>query len=121
MIDDERRVSVPVTPVGTIVSDASRWRFIGKIDESNSGYGSEVRAEDVGVSHVYENMRARPRASLVPEVRQVTEAEALNAVRTSRLPDGQNLDLARVALIEEPDRSKRNFSYPIFNERRDGS
>ena len=102
MIDDERRVSMPVVPAGTLVSDTAHWRFAGKIDHNSSGYGPTVRGEDVGVSQVYENTRARPRTWLVPEVRQVTEAEALNAVRTSRLPDGQNFDLARVALIEEP-------------------
>ena len=101
MIDDERRVSIPVKPPAPVLNDAARWRYAGRIDHGNSGYGVEVEAEDVGASHVYENLRARPRAWLVSDVRQVREDDALNAIRTSRLPDGGAFDPARVALVEE--------------------
>jgi Bacterial membrane protein YfhO len=101
MIDDEKRVSVPVAPPGSPTLETARWRFVGKIDDSNSGYGPEVKPADIGWSHVYENLRARPRAWLVPQVVQVTEEEALNAVRTSRLSDGRTIDLSTVAVVEE--------------------
>jgi len=101
VIDDNGRVSVPVPPVTTTITDNSRWRLAGKIESNNSGYGAEVKPDDVGVSHVFENLRARPRVWLVPEVVQVSDVEALNAIRTSILPDGRTLDLTRVALIED--------------------
>ena len=116
MIDDERRVSVPLTPRAPTLNDAARWRYAGRIDHSNSGYGSEVRPEDVGVSHIYENLRARPRVWLVPEVIQVTQVQALNAIRTSRLPDNRTLDLARVGLLEE-DPPSLGSSATAFNGR----
>ena len=99
-IDDKGRVSVPVSLAGAPVSDSSRWKLQGKIDKSNSGYGPEVTAEDVGVGLVYENLRVRPRAWLVPEVMRVSEEESINAIRASRLPDGRVFDPARTALIE---------------------
>ena len=100
MIDDQGRVSVPLAPVGPLALEPARWRFAGKIDHTNSGYGPEVKPEDIGWSHVYENLRTRPRAWLVPQVVQVTEEEALNAVRTSRLSDGRTIDLSTVAVVE---------------------
>ena len=101
MIDDDARVSLPVSPIASGLSDPSRWRFVGGINHENSGYGREVKAEDVGLSQIYENLRVRPRTWLVSEVLQLGPDETLDAVRTSRLPDGRNLDLARTALIEE--------------------
>jgi hypothetical protein len=101
MIDDEGRVSVPVAPLGTPSLDTARWRLAGKIDHTNSGYGSEVKPDDIGASRVYENLRARPRAWLVPQVVQVTEEDALRAVHSSRLSDGRTLDLSTMAVVEE--------------------
>src|SRR5262249_33465782 len=51
---------------------------------------------------IFENLRARPRAWLVPEVLNLKATEAFTAVRTSRLPDGRAFDAARLALVEEP-------------------
>lgn len=101
LIDDEARVSEPVSPVATFLSDTSRWRYAGSIDYGNSGYGTQVRPEDVGASHIYENSRALPRAWLVSELLQLGPEETLGAIRTSKLPDGRTLDLARVAMLEE--------------------
>ncbi|HSE32725.1 MAG TPA: YfhO family protein [Pyrinomonadaceae bacterium] len=100
-IDDERRVSQPVAPSRSTVQDTARWRLVAKIDQSNGGYGAEVKSEDVGSSLVYENTRVRPRAWLVSEVMQVNEQDALAAMRTSKLSDGRTVDLSRVALVEE--------------------
>ncbi|MCA1850787.1 MAG: hypothetical protein LC672_07000, partial [Acidobacteria bacterium] len=101
-IDDEARVSTPVNPIAGSLRDTARWRYAGALDAGNSGYGPEVKAEDVGAAHVYENLRARPRVWLVPEVLTVSAGEAFAAVRSSRLPDGRAFDPARVALVEEP-------------------
>ena len=101
-IDDEQRTSVPVPMVAAGVTDNLRWKLVGKIDKSNSGYGEEVNPEDVGVGLVYENLTVRPRAWLVSEVVRVTETESINAIRTSHLPDGRVFDSSRTALVEVP-------------------
>jgi hypothetical protein len=51
---------------------------------------------------IYENLRARPRAWLVPETVQAAPAEIVRAIQTSRLRDGRPYDPAAVALVEEP-------------------
>ncbi len=100
VIDDERHISRPVHPIRSL-DHSSRWRFVGDISYSNSGYGPDVDAEEFGASRVYENLHAHPRAWLVAEARQVTEEDAFTAIRTSRLPDGKRFESRRVALIEE--------------------
>lgn len=100
-IDDERKISQPIVPSRPPVNDTARWRLVGKIDHSNSGYSAEVKAEDVGSSLIYENTRVRPRAWLVSEVLNVSEQDALAAVRSSKLSDGRTVDLSQVALVEE--------------------
>ncbi len=102
LIDDEARVSTPLYPTAGSLADTERWRDVGEINAGNSGYGAEVKTEDVGAARVYENLRARPRAWLVPEVLPVSADEAFAAVRSSRLPDGRTFDPARVALVEAP-------------------
>ena len=102
LLDDATHTSTPVAPVAGSLQDATRWRQVGRIDATNSGYGAEVKAEDVGAALVFENLRARPRAWLVQEVRSVSADEAFAAVRSSRLADGRAFDAARLALVEEP-------------------
>ena len=51
---------------------------------------------------VYENLRARPRAWLVPETLQARPAQIMSAIQMSSLPDGKPYDPAAVALVEEP-------------------
>ena len=94
--------SLPVFPDDGATLDPARWRFVGEIDAAVAGYGRRARAEDVGASRVYENLRALPRAWLVGEVLTVSEAEVLAAVRESRLPGGREFDPRRHALVEEP-------------------
>jgi hypothetical protein len=101
LFDDDARTTTPVNPVAGSLNDTSRWRYAGEIDAGNSGYGPDVKAEDVGAARVYENLRTRPRVWLVPQVFTVRADEAVAAVRTSRLPDGSTFDPARTALIEE--------------------
>lgn len=100
-IDDRAGVSVPINPVSDSLRDTSRWRYAGEINADNSGYGAEVKAEDLGSARVFENLRARPRVWLVPEVLRLSADEAFAVVRSSRLPDGRAFDPARVALVEE--------------------
>ena len=102
LIDDATRSSQPINPADGSLSDPTRWQRVGESDAKNSGYGPEVKAEDVGAAVVFENLRARPRVWLASEVLTVGADEAFAAVRTSRLPDGRAFDPARTALVEEP-------------------
>jgi hypothetical protein len=99
--DERNNTSTPITPLVGSLNDISRWRRAGDINAANSGYGPGVKAEDIGMSLVFENLRARPRAWLVPEVLSLSADDAFNAVRSSRLPDGRAFDPAQLALVEE--------------------
>lgn len=102
LLNEETHTSTPVNPVAGSLDAPARWRRAGEINAANSHYGQKVKAEDVGAAVVYENLRARPRAWLVPEVTSLAADDVLNAIRSSRLPDGRAFDPARLALIEEP-------------------
>jgi membrane protein YfhO len=101
LLDETTRESTPVTPVAGSLKDAARWRHVGDINAMNSDYGPGVKAGDVGTGVVFENLRARPRVWLVPEVVAVSADDALGAVRSSRLPGGRVFDPSRLALVEE--------------------
>ena len=62
----------------------SRWRHVGEAD---------------GVV-VYENLRALPRAWLATEALVASGEETLGAIRTGRLPAGQEWEPRRTALVE---------------------
>src|SRR5207249_3308192 len=85
LLDESTRTSTPLNPVAGSLNDPTRWRRVGEINAADSGYGAEVKAEDTGVGVVFENLRARPRVWLVPEVLRVSADEAFAAVRASRL------------------------------------
>ncbi|MFN2432558.1 MAG: YfhO family protein [Gemmatimonadota bacterium] len=67
--------------------DGARWRPREVID---------------GRVAVLENLRALPRAWVVPRVVRATPEEILEAVRTSTLPGGSRFDPRSVALVEQP-------------------
>jgi hypothetical protein len=102
LADSRAATSAPLSPPPGAALDPARWRPVGEIDAANAGYGGCARAEDVGASQVFENLRALPRAWLVSEVLTVSEGEALAAVSRSRLPDGREFDPRLHALVEEP-------------------
>ena len=106
--NDATSESTPITPVAGSLNDPARWRRVGDITAMNSDYGPEVKAEDVGTGLVFENLRARPRAWLVPEVVAVSADDALGAVRSSRLPGGRVFDPSQLALVEEQFNFKAN-------------
>jgi hypothetical protein len=65
--------------------DSTRWR----------------RFDQAGGVAVYENLRAQPRAWLVPETVTAPQEQIVRTIQTSRLPDGRAFNPAVVALIEE--------------------
>lgn len=99
--DEETHTSTPITPVVGSLNDPSHWRRVGDINAANSGYGPEVKAEDIGAGLLFENLRVRPRVWLVPEVLKVSADDAFVAVRSSRLADGRLFDPTQLALVEE--------------------
>ncbi len=83
LIDEASKTSHPIDPA-SIDSDA--WRFV----------------EEAGAARVYENLHVMPRAWLANEVVSVDANQALDTIKTGRLPDGRGFDPARAALVEAP-------------------
>jgi hypothetical protein len=83
LIDEVGKSSAPIN---SLMKENSRWRLV----------------EDAAEARVFENLQARPRAWLVPEVVALNPDEILKAVKTSRLPDGRVYDPSRTALAEDP-------------------
>jgi hypothetical protein len=86
LLDEAEGRSTPVRTATGSISDPDRWRHVEEIE---------------GVS-VYENLKAMPRAWLVPEVLTVKAEDALRIIKTSRLPDGRAFEPSLLALVEEP-------------------
>ena len=83
LIDDLTHTSQPINPLSI---KGNRWRLIESTEQSR----------------IYENSDALPRARLVPEVRSLAPTEILEAIKTSKLPEGGRYDPHHVALVEVP-------------------
>lgn len=59
------------------------------------------RVRDITNAAVFENLHALPRAWLVPTVQTLHPDEILQAIKTSRLPDGSWFDPTQLALVED--------------------
>jgi len=82
-----RYIFIPqVTFPSSFLANANRWHYVENINST---------------SIVYENLRAMPRAWLVPEVITAKSEEVLQAIKTSKLPDGRLYDPSKIALVEE--------------------
>ncbi len=82
LIENTTNSSYPITEL----SNTARWHHV----------------EDINQTTVYENLRAMPRAWLVPEVVSAKHEEVLQAIQSSRLPDGRTYEPSQMALVEEP-------------------
>jgi hypothetical protein len=102
LVNDAERLSMPISPVAGSLRDETRWRRVGEISAANIGYGSEVKAQDLGVGVVFENLRARPRVWLTPQVMSLPPEAIVNTIRTSHLPDGRTFDPSLLSLVEAP-------------------
>jgi hypothetical protein len=98
LLNDLNQTSIPVAPVAGSLGDPTRWRQVGVIKATSS----KAESEETGTGVLFENLRSRPRAWLVPEVLRLSAADVFTTVRTSRLPDGRAFDPSRLALVEEP-------------------
>jgi hypothetical protein len=98
LLNDLNKTSFPVVPVAGSLGDPTRWRQVGVITATSG----QVSSGETGTGIVFENLRGRPRAWLVPEVLSLSAENVFTAVRTSRLPDGRTFDPSRLALVQEP-------------------
>jgi hypothetical protein len=83
LIDEQTGTSYPID---SALMDSNRWRLV---DENEN-------------ARVYENLRAMPRAWLATEVVNVNPNQALDVIKTGKLPDGRSFDPSRTALVETP-------------------
>jgi hypothetical protein len=86
LFDEKQGVSYPLSPVMGDLTDHGRWRHV----------------EDIGEVSVYENLQSMPRVWLVSEVVNAKGEEVLQAIQSSRLPDGRIFNPSKIALVEEP-------------------
>ena len=85
LINQPTKSSYPSTENYHYLSNNQRWNHIENINQAT----------------VYENLRAMPRAWLVPEVITLKPEEVLHAIKSSNLPNGKNYEPSKQALIEE--------------------
>lgn len=83
---DERGRAHPLAPETFSLLNPERWRLI----------------ERISTADIYENLRARPRAWIVPQAFVASPDEIRAIITTSRLPDGKSFDPATMALVESP-------------------
>lgn len=96
LIDESIGQSYPITETTTALADTSRWKYVEHIQ------GQPIYNQNYLGSYVYENLRAMPRAWLVPEVVTAKKDEVLRAIHSSQLPDGRPFDPSQIALVEKP-------------------
>nr|MBA3767870.1 YfhO family protein [Acidobacteriota bacterium] len=83
LINDSTHTSYAFNPE---YLDSSSWRLVDETDK--------IR--------LYENLRAMPRVWLAHDFAVVKPEEALQIIKSSKLPDERDFDPARTALVEEP-------------------
>lgn len=83
--DSNTGQSWPLNSLSGALSDPKRWRHV----------------ENLSQTLVYQNLRAMPRAWMVPEVRTLKPAQILQAIQQSVLPDNSRFDPGKQALVEE--------------------
>jgi hypothetical protein len=86
LYNEEERISYPLSLVMSDLQDHERWKHV----------------EDIGEVSVYENLRCMPRVWSVSEVMSAKAEEVLQAIQSSRLPDGRIFNPSKIALVEDP-------------------
>jgi hypothetical protein len=94
LIDESIGQSYPITNTDSSLADTTRWKQVEEIQKTQPVWNEGAR--------IYENLRAMPRAWLVPEVVTAKKDEVLQAIQSSKLPDGRSYDPFQVALVEKP-------------------
>lgn len=85
LVNDKTKQSYPIAETSNLLADTTRWHHVEEINQTS----------------VYENLRAMPRAWLVPEVVSAKPEQVLRAIKSSQLPDGRSYTPSQIALVEE--------------------
>lgn len=103
LVDDAGRAH-PLSGAGMWLPDPARWREVTRFSTSRTtDRGVDEDAPDELPYVVMENLRALPRAWVVPEMRALDDREAMEAIHRSQLPDGSRFDPRRTALVSAGD------------------
>lgn len=90
------------------LKNGDRWREVTHVRTSRTtDRGADIDVENEQDVAVFENERALPRAWFADDVVGLSDADALAAVRTSRLPDGRAFDPRGMAIAEPAAASTR--------------
>jgi hypothetical protein len=101
---DETGANHPLGAPTLWLSDSRRWRQVSQFETSrvsDRGADDKIRGETPYV--VLENLRALPRAWIVSTTRTLSDADTLETIRRSQLPDGARFVPAEIALISADD------------------
>lgn len=90
--------AIGVQKISLLNEMTGKSHFVTSVDNPQWRYVEDIRGETA----VYENLRAMPRAWLVPEVVRLKPDEILRAIKTSQMPDGRTYEPRQIALVEEP-------------------
>ena len=85
VFDSETRSSREISAADRQMN-SQRWRFVNQ----------------AGDIRVFENLRACPRVYLVNRTAELSPSSIVNAIETSKLPDGSTYNPRELALVEEP-------------------
>jgi hypothetical protein len=99
LIDDAGE-SHPLSAPRMWLSDAMRWREVRRFTTTRvTDRGVDRQTPDETPYVIVENLRALPRAWVVSNVKSLDDADALEAIRRSQLPDGAPFDPRQIALV----------------------
>jgi hypothetical protein len=101
---DRNGKPLPQVAGHTYLSDTHRWREVRRFRTSR--FSDRGRDEDeAGEADyiVYENLKAMPRAWVVPSITAMSLDDAEAAVSHGQMPDGRPFDPARTALVSTED------------------
>lgn len=105
-IVDSTGAQIPLDPLQTALADPRKWRFVKSIETSRvSDRREDVAAKGEVPIDIFENLRALPRAWVVPAVKVLKRREIDEAIRISTLPDGGVFVPEDVALLERAPRN----------------
>ncbi len=109
---DDTGASHPMSAPRMWLSDPTRWREVNRFSTSRlSDRGADRNTSD-GIPYVVlENVRALPRAWVVPNVKALGDSDALEAIRRSQFPDGARFDPRQTALVS-PDEGPSVGPFP---------
>ena len=109
---DDTGASHPMSAPRMWLSDSTRWREVRRFATSReTDRGADQDIPDEVPYVVMENLRALPRAWVVPAVKTLDDRDALEAIRWSQLPDGTRFDPRQTALVS-PDEGAPGGPFP---------